>query len=162
MAAAITPAGLASSFCAVLPAWWPDTAQGAHFESPFRHPGLEETRQRLGPCMAAESHTPTSGQASAYLGTTGRPAADLNITEAALIGCAGGSRDTPRAPRRPAWAWGTRSAAARGAGGRHPPVCPLAGRAGATGSRPRPASLELLLPLAVVGEAESSFHTQKG
>lgn len=33
--------GLLSSFCAVLPAWWPDTDREAHFDSPFRPPGPE-------------------------------------------------------------------------------------------------------------------------
>ena len=45
-------------------------------------------------------------------------------------------------------------------GGRLAPSSQRRGRARGIGSGPHPAALELLLPLAVAGEAESCFHTQ--
>ncbi|KAM5265503.1 uncharacterized protein RBU33_018158 isoform 2-T5 [Hipposideros larvatus] len=97
---------------------------------------------------------------SASLRTTVSPAADLNTAEAALIGYAVGSRDVPvravagvggGAPPGRGWWSGWLALAGR-----------LGGRAGEIHARPHPASLELLLPLAVVGEDESCFHTQNG
>lgn len=84
-----------SSFRDVLPAWWPDKAQGAQSDSPFRPPDLELCQPQA-QCMAAENYIPASPPGFGEPGTTVSPAADLNTAEAAPIGYAVASRDAPR------------------------------------------------------------------